>query len=322
MVDEKEPGIEGTEGADDGVNSPLSDDPLLDLLDALVEGRGKVAAAEALGVNYRTMVTCHESRHVSRRMRKALEQYRDAGADDGDQQVDDVVDVAEKMAALEERVMALEEAYGVLAETVEAQGKQLAELEGKVEGLEKARQRDARDDSEADDGQSVPVETIDAHAEQPTGLEGGVEGPGEGVGQPGGADAVGDCNDSIQRWRPPRRDHGLPDAGVVTLEEQPDEKHAFGPAATLVAEWRGLRTGAAASGGRVDRAWAAVRRWELEVAMLGDFGLTLPPQTECLDESRREDHLRWRREALAAALAKARRLRWLRRVITLGLRWG
>ena len=44
---------------------------LPDLLDALVNDRGKVAAAEALGVNYRTMVTCHESRHVSRRMRRA-----------------------------------------------------------------------------------------------------------------------------------------------------------------------------------------------------------------------------------------------------------
>ncbi len=40
-----------------------------------------------------------------------------------------------------------------------------------------------------------------------------------------------------------------------------------------------------------------------------------------LDASRRDDHLRWRKEALAAALAKARRLRWLRRVLTLGLRW-
>ena len=48
----------------DGVKA-LSDDPLLDLLDAPVSDRGKVAAAEVLGVNYRTMVTCHASRPVS-----------------------------------------------------------------------------------------------------------------------------------------------------------------------------------------------------------------------------------------------------------------
>ena len=56
----------------------------------------------------------------------------------------------------------------------------------------------------------------------------------------------------------------MPDAGVVTLEEQPDEEFAFGPAAALVAEWRHLRTGAGRSVSRVDRAQAAVRRWELE----------------------------------------------------------
>ena len=90
----------------------------------------------------------------------------------------------------------------------------------------------------------------------------------------------------------------------------------------LVVEWRELRKVGKTSGGRVDRAWAPVRRWELEIAMLRDFGLTLPPETEPLDASRREDHLRWRKEAPSEALAKARRLRRLRRVLTLGVRWG
>ena len=257
-----------------------SDAPLLDLLDALVNDRGKVAAAEALGVNYRTLAACQDSRHVSRRMRRALELYRDAAAADGEEPGgDEVGDIVEKLAALEERVTALEEERRGLREVVEAQAKQLAQWE---------RQGGAREDEER----------------QP-------DKPGPG----------GDCA-GLQRWRPPGRNHGMPDAGVVTLDEQPDEEHAFGPAALLVAEWRGLRTGGEAAGGRVDRAWASVRRWELEVAMLGDFGLTLPPETEPLDASRREDHLRWRKGALAGALVKARRLRWLRRVLTLGLRWG
>ena len=37
------------ERVSNGADAPLSDGPLLDLLDALVESRGKVAAAEALG---------------------------------------------------------------------------------------------------------------------------------------------------------------------------------------------------------------------------------------------------------------------------------
>ena len=59
--------------------------------------------------------------------------------------------------------------------------------------------------------------------------------------------------------------------------------------------------GAASAGGRVERAGVAVRRWELEVELLRGFPLTLPPETEPLDESRRRDHLRWREEALAVA---------------------
>ena len=117
---------------------------------------------------------------------------------------------------------------------------------------------------------------------------------------------------------------GWPMLGVVTLEAHPDEEDAFGPAAPLVAEWRELRTGSKASGGRVERAQVAVRRWGLEIAMLRDFHLTLPPETEPLDASRREDHLRWREDALTEArreLARAKRMRLLRRVLTLGLWW-
>ena len=117
----------------------------------------------------------------------------------------------------------------------------------------------------------------------------------------------------------------MADVGVVTLEAQLDEEDAFGPAAPLVAEWRELRVGAGSGRSRIDRAEATVRRWELEVAMLRDCRLTLPPETEPLDDARRADHLRWRREALAEArreLTRAKRTRLLRRVLTLGLWWG
>ena len=261
------------------MNIPLSDGSLLDMLDALVNDRGKVAAAEALGVNYRTMMACHESRKVSRRMRKALTGFRDKHGDGGDVQDDDADGSAQKVVALEEQVRALEAENQALRETIYTQARQLAELEHRVEGRE--------------------------------------EGDGQGI----ESDASEGEEGQRREWRPPRRDHGLPDAGVVTLEEQPDEEQAFGPAAPLVAEWRGLRTGAEASSGRVDRAKTAVRRWELEVAMLGAYGLTLPPETESLDASRRENHLRWRRQALQTARRELHKARWLRRVLTLGLRW-
>jgi len=283
VVDNEQPVPEKLNDSGDGRDIPLSDSPLLDLLDTLVNDLGKVAAAEALGVNYRTLAACYDSRSVSWRMRRALEGYRGAAVDGGDEPDDESAgDIAEQVVSLERRVAALEKENRALGATIEAQAEQLAQLERQVSALEEGkRQRDE-------------------------------------------ADAVGDDDDQCRGWRPPPRVHGLPDAGVVTLEEQPDEERAFGPAASLVVEWRGLRTADGTTGSRVDRARAVVRRWELEVAMIGDFGLTLPPGTEPLDASRREDHLRWRREALAAArrdLSKAKRLRWLRRALTLGVWW-
>ena len=258
---------------------PLSDAPLLDLLDALVNGRGRVAAAEALGVNYRTMMACYDSRRVSRRMHKALEEFRDAGEACGIEVDSD--GAADEVETLRQRVAELEEEARRLRGLVETQAGQLEESGRRVAHLvREAQQR----------GESEPV--------------------------------VGDDQPSV--WRPPRRRHGLPDAGVVTLEEQPDEEDAFGPAVPLVTEWRKLRTGDEGLGSRVDRARAVMRRWELETELLREFRLTLPPETESLAESRREDHLRWRQEALVAArreLVNAKRLRWLRRALTLGLWW-
>ncbi len=270
------------ERVSNGADAPLSDGPLLDLLDALVESRGKVAAAEALGVNYRTMTNCHNSRRVSRRMRRALQEFHQQEAiDDGGAEVGDD-GAADEAGTLRQRVAALEQENSSLREIIEAQAEQRAEWERRSGAVvDEERQRGEADVVDGGDGQR-------------------------------------------QGWRPPGRDHGLPDAGVVTLEEQPDEEHAFGPAASLVAEWRALRTGAEASGSRVDRARASVRRWELETAMLDDFHLTLPPETEPLDASRRDDHLRWRQEALASArreMSRAKRVRLMRRILTLGLRW-
>jgi len=256
----------------------------LDLLDALVNDRGPTGAAEALGVNYRTVTRCQRSRRITRRMRQVLQEFRDAqdvsdeesgvtnsdGVEDGDGE------------SRRERVAALERENRELRETVEAQAEELDALRRQVAEQEEREQPTPGDDV-----------------------------VGGGQGQPGD-------------WRPPLRRPGMPDAGVVTLKEQPGEEHAFGPAAALVAEWREIRAGMwnVSAVSRVDRAVAAVRRWELEAEMLGEYHLTLPPETYPLDDARRADNVRWRREALAEArweLGRAKRARLLRRILTLGL---
>ena len=61
---------------------------------------------------------------------------------------------------------------------------------------------------------------------------------------------------------------------------------------------------------------------ELELAMLEERGLTLPPETEPLRGLERNAQLGWRQKALADTrrkLARRRALRRLRRLLTLGL---
>ena len=100
-----------------------------------------------------------------------------------------------------------------------------------------------------------------------------------------------------------------------------NEAHASFPAARLGAEAdaRGVEIG-----GGVERAVAKERRWELETALIGEFGLTLPPQTEPLNESRRADPLQKLRSLLRKAhmgRVRAKWLRILRCLMTLGLCW-
>ena len=272
-MDDDGPGVGDGCGAGDA-----EDQPLLHLLDALVNDRGPTGAAEALGVNYRTVTRCQQSRRVTRRMRQVLEEFRDSKGTDGVGDSDDMEDGARESE--HDSVAALERENRELRKTVEAQAQELDALRQQVAELEERRQPQAGDDA------------VDGSQGQP------------------------------EDWRPPRRRPGMPGAGVVTLDEQPDEEHAFGPASPLVAEWRRVRLAGQGTGSRVDRAVARVRRWDLEVQMLRDFTLTLPPETDPLDESRRNDHVRWRQESLAEArreLGRTKRVRLLRRVLTLGL---
>ena len=72
----------------------------------------------------------------------------------------------------------------------------------------------------------------------------------------------------------------------------------------------------------MDRARAEERRWELEVLLIEEHGLALPPESEPLQGLARDDRLRRSREALEhARRQRATAERWarLRNVLTLGL---
>ena len=62
MADHNGPDLEQPDSSGDSIAIPQEDAPLLDLLDALVNERVRVAAAEALRVSYLTMAASHEFR--------------------------------------------------------------------------------------------------------------------------------------------------------------------------------------------------------------------------------------------------------------------
>ena len=251
---------------------------LLEMLQQLVESRGRMRAATALGVNYRTVVGNLEAGSLSRRMRRALQEFEagpgpaeSPGLDGSRGSGGRAQTVARQMETL-----AWEVAH--LGEMVEAQGVQLQELGRRVAGLEEVARGRTAADVEPDEGEA-----------------------GE--------------------WRPPQREQGLPDAGLVTVEPQPDEEHAFGPAAGLVAEWRNLRTDLPNRRG-VDRARAEERWWELTLLLMEKYHPTLPPNTERLRGPEREDYLRRLRARLAQVRGRrvtAERREKFRRVVTLAL---
>ena len=116
-------------------------------------------------------------------------------------------------------------------------------------------------------------------------------------------------------WRPYR--------DLVTLEPEPGEEQVYGDATPLIVEWRRVRAEFLDAGAGLSRAIAEERMRELEIELIGERELTLPPRTYPWDGSDRRDEV-WRRtQALERARverARAQVRRWIRRVLTLG-RW-
>ena len=112
--------------------------------------------------------------------------------------------------------------------------------------------------------------------------------------------------------------------GVVRLEAGADqEEEDYGAAAPLVAEWRRLYGGGVDEGDRVERALAEERMRRLEIELIEDHGLTLPPAKYPWTEGDRRSEVRSRKMTLERVRSERIRAQWrrrLRRWLTLG-RW-
>ena len=267
---------------------------LMALLHELVRERELKGAAEALGLDPRTLSASMERGALSGLAQVALERWLLAEGDrEAAQARDEVRELAGRVDGVEQRVDGLADEVGRAVAEVQqvaeeaggngagARAQELQRLERRMDRLESA---------------------------------GGV-----GAGRAGGPQAIGAGR------RPALTgitvcSRRYPD--LVTTAPDADDEEVFGEAWSLVQEWRDLWQDHSDRGRGARWLQTEARILELELAMLEEQGLTLPPETEPLRGLERNAQLGWRRRALAVTekkLARRRALRRLRRLITLGL---
>lgn len=124
-------------------------------------------------------------------------------------------------------------------------------------------------------------------------------------------------------WPPlrPPRTREYPE--LATLDPAPDDVEVFGPAWPAIQLWRDIKEAHPSQGGGL--AWLVEEEQLLvvELALLEQYGLTLPPEKQPLRGFDRNGQTSWRRTALAdtrRAKTRRERLLGLRKILTLG-RW-
>ena len=263
---------------------------LMTLLQELVREKGYKGAARVLEIDQATVTESAKTGQLTRRVRQALERALQEG----------VGSAAERQRKRNEE---LEEQVGKLAGEVKG-------VAGEVETLGK----EARRRLSAIEGEVAALRRDDP---QGTGAGHAGAGPSRQASAESGGGASG------QGRKPPskpsmRREH--PD--LATREPAPDDEEIFGEAWPLIVEWRELKDAHPNDGKGL--AWLAARERLLvvELALLEEHGMTLPPEKQPLRGLDRSGQVNWRRTALydtRRALKKQELRRWARRVLTLGL---
>ena len=261
---------------------------LMSLLQEQVRDHGRRRAAEILGVDRRTLDTALEQGLLTRRIRGALEKALQSG-------------VGSAAAQQRDRNDLLADRLGDLESLVEEQGKEMREG------------RRAAEDAirEMREAQAQALRKLDQALAQ---LNPGQGGDGNGV-LPKMAGAGPQARETAKL----RREY----PELATLEPDEDDGDVFGGAWPLIQEWRELKETHPNQGKGLSWLRTEERFLAVELALLEEHGLTLPPARFPLRGFDRNGQTGWRRKALddtREALRRRRLLAWAGRVLALGRR--
>ena len=277
--------------ATNGNPADLHDQRLMGLLRDLVREKGRARTAEALAVDPRTLAACLKRGKPSRLMRAALERRLDAGPG----QKDDTVALEREADVLREVVS------GELKALREEQAEALQKLERRLERLESSQ--DSREAPPALENEAVvggppprAARQSDQGAEDapPPDAQPVVESASRPAAHP----------DAEPRQQPESAKKSMPARlypELVTEDPAPDDKEVYGEAWPLVEEWRRLWEAHVRPGKGLEWLRRDERILELEVALLEEHRLTLPPATYPQRGVWRHGQLGWRWEALGDA---------------------
>ena len=242
---------------------------LMSLLQELERDNGRKKTAELLGVDRRTLDASLDEGVLTRRIRNALQKALQSGVGS---------------AAAEQR-----DRNDLLADRLE-------DLEGRVE--EQGKETRANHRAWEDAIRAVREEVAQAVRKlewaQGTGAGHAGAGPSqaEAAGSESGASGMG-------RKPPPRPRLRREYPDLVTLVAAEDDEEVFGEVWPLVVEWRELKAVHPDEGKSLSWLRTEERFLALELTLLEEHGLTLPPATFPLRGFDRNGQVNWRKTALS-----------------------
>ena len=241
-----------------------------------------------LELDQRTVAECARTGQLSRRVRQALERALQEGVGSA------AARQRERNEKLESRVEALEKGHEALAKDYDALGKEVRRRVAAVEGRVEALRRDGAQGTGAGHAGAGPSQVAADGAES-------------------GASGMG-------RKPPPRPRLRREYPDLVTLEPAEDDEEVFGDAWAMIVEWRELKDAHPNDGKSLDWLAEEERLRVVELALLEDHGMTLPPEKRPLRGFDRDGQTNWRRTALFDTRRALKKRELLNR-LTLRLLW-